>query len=55
MNLTKWKKILNKKEIKNIPIIINANFGHTTPNATIPIGGNCKINTYEENKIFIQS
>ena len=55
MNLSKWKKILNKKELKNIPIIINANFGHTTPNATIPIGGNCKINTYEENKIFIQS
>lgn len=55
MNLTKWKKILNKKELKNIPIIINANFGHTTPNATIPIGGNCIINTYDENKIFIQS
>ena len=55
MNLTKWRKILNKKELKNIPIIINANFGHTTPNATIPIGGNCKINTYIENKIFIQS
>ena len=55
MNLTKWKKILHKKELKNIPIIINANFGHTTPNATIPIGGNCIINTYDENKIFIQS
>lgn len=45
MNLSKWKKILNKKELKNIPIIINANFGHTTPNATIPIGGKCIIDT----------
>ena len=53
MNLTKWKKILNKKELKNIPIIINVNFGHTTPNATIPIGGKCIIDTYSENKIYI--
>ena len=55
MNLRKWKKILNKKELKNIPIIINANFGHTTPNATIPIGGYCLIDTYKENKIFIKN
>lgn len=50
MNITKWKKILNKKELKKIPIIINANFGHTTPNATIPIGGLCKIDTSSDNK-----
>lgn len=53
MNLTKWKKILNKKELKKIPIIINANFGHTTPNATIPIGGLCKIDTSSDNKKII--
>lgn len=53
MNVSKWKKILNKKELKNVPIIINANFGHTTPNATIPIGGYCVINTYAEEKILI--
>ena len=50
MNLSKWKKILNKKELKSIPIIINANFGHTTPNATIPIGGKCIINTTNKTK-----
>lgn len=56
MSLSKWKKILNKKELKNIPIIINTNFGHTTPTATIPIGGLCKINTEEpEQKIVISS
>ena len=53
MNLTKWKKILNKKELKKIPIIINANFGHTTPNSTIPIGGLCKIDTSSDNKKII--
>lgn len=55
MNLSKWKKILNKRELKNIPIIINANFGHTTPTATIPIGGVCKINTEAEEKIIISN
>lgn len=50
MNIAKWKKILNKKELKKIPIIINANFGHTTPNATIPIGRLCKIDTFSEDK-----
>jgi muramoyltetrapeptide carboxypeptidase len=46
MDKEKWIKIITEKELlKNIPIIINANFGHTTPNATIPIGGNCSINT----------
>ena len=54
MTISKWKKILNKKELKKIPIIINANFGHTTPNATIPIGGHCRINTNNKGKeIFI--
>lgn len=55
MTTNKWKKILNKKELKNIPIIINANFGHTTPNATIPIGGVCKIDTSKKGKeIYIK-
>jgi len=29
----------SKKELQNIPIIANADFGHTNPKATIPIGG----------------
>ncbi|MDO8497714.1 MAG: LD-carboxypeptidase [bacterium] len=29
----------SKKELKNIPIVANANFGHTTPAITFPIGG----------------
>ncbi len=33
------KIISEKKELENLPIIANANFGHTTPTATLPIGG----------------
>lgn len=47
-------KIINtKKELKNIPIIANVDFGHTTPIATIPIGGTMEINT-EDEKIMIK-
>ncbi len=45
MTIEKWAKIFDKEEVKKIPIIINTNFGHTTPNATIPIGGNCIMDT----------
>ncbi len=33
------KIISEKQELKDLPIIANANFGHTTPTATLPIGG----------------
>ena len=32
-----------KPALKNIPIIANANFGHTTPIFTFPIGGTCRL------------
>lgn len=35
--------ITSKQELKGIPIIANANFGHTTPIATIPIGAKASI------------
>ncbi|KFM99565.1 LD-carboxypeptidase [Bacillus clarus] len=35
--------IASKLELKHIPIIANANFGHTTPIFTFPIGGRAKI------------
>ena len=44
MNYDRWKKIIEtKSELKNIPIIINADIGHTTPIFTFPIGGSAKI------------
>lgn len=44
MTTEKWVSLLkSKKELKNISIIINADFGHTTPIFTFPIGGYAKI------------
>lgn len=44
MNYDKWNKIIESKlELQNIPIIINADIGHTTPVFTFPIGGNANI------------
>lgn len=35
--------IRSKRELNDIPVIINADFGHTTPQFTFPIGGQGKI------------
>lgn len=35
--------IKSKKELKNIPALVNVDFGHTNPMFTIPIGGNIKV------------
>ncbi len=54
MNYNKWVNILKtKKQLENIPIIINANFGHTTPIFTFPIGGNAKL-VAKDNKIDLK-
>ncbi|HHT7237552.1 MULTISPECIES: S66 peptidase family protein [Bacillus] len=42
--------IASKVELKHIPIIANASFGHTTPIFTFPIGGRAKITSSKENK-----
>ena len=56
MNFKKWKEIIEtKKEIINIPVIINANFGHTTPIFTFPIGGYATIDATETLKIKIDN
>lgn len=55
MDLEKWKKIFNtKKELKNIPIAIDADFGHTTPIFTFPIGGYASVEIDENINIEIQ-
>ena len=38
--------IKNKKELEEIAIVANVDFGHTDPKITFPIGGEC---TIEEN------
>lgn len=54
MNDEKWKYIFEtKKELNNVPIVINADFGHTTPVFTFPIGGYANIQLDNEIKIEI--
>lgn len=44
MSLEKLKFIIDSKpELQSIPIIANADFGHTTPIFTFPIGGMCHL------------
>ncbi len=44
MTKEKWIKLIkNKPELKNIPVIAGADFGHTTPIFTFPIGGHAKL------------
>ena len=45
MSIEKWEMMLMRfrKSLGNIPIILNANIGHTTPIFTFPIGGQCEI------------
>ena len=44
MTKEKWIKLIkNKPELKDIPVIAGADFGHTTPIFTFPIGGHAKL------------
>ena len=56
MNPEKWKMIIkNKPELKDIPVIADLDFGHTTPIFTFPIGGRAKLKaTSEEIKLTIK-
>ncbi len=35
----------SKKKLKDLPIVFDVDFGHTTPQITFPIGGTCSLNT----------
>jgi muramoyltetrapeptide carboxypeptidase len=54
MDLERLSLIINSKpELKNIPIIANADFGHTMPMFTFPIGGLCEIKAKDKSHILI--
>jgi muramoyltetrapeptide carboxypeptidase len=54
MDLEKLKLIIHsKRELKNIPVIANADFGHTMPIFTFPIGGSCEIKAKKASEISI--
>lgn len=41
------KIIKSKEELTNIPVVVNADFGHTTPQFTFPIGGKGKLVAFD--------
>lgn len=44
MTKEKWTKLIkNKPELNHIPVIAGADFGHTTPIFTFPVGGYAKL------------
>ena len=47
------KIIKTKKELDNIPIIANLDFGHTDPKITFPIGGEANL-IVEERKVKLE-
>jgi len=47
------KIIKTKKELDNIPIIANVDFGHTDPKITFPIGGEANL-IVEERKVKLE-
>lgn len=50
MSKERWTKLIKgKKELENIPIIAGADFGHTTPIFTFPIGGKAKLKAINNN------
>lgn len=52
MTKEKLRYILSSKPVlKNIPIIANADFGHTTPIFTFPIGGTCHLQADVSGKV----
>ena len=53
MNIKKLRYIIEtKKELKSIPVVANADFGHTNPMITFPIGGTAKLSVKKSNVKF---
>lgn len=47
-----WENIIrSKKKLQNIPVVYNADFGHTTPIFTFPIGGTVRLEVTDKVKI----
>lgn len=56
MNHEKWEMMIkNKRELENIPVIADADFGHTTPIFTFPIGGTARMEaTHDSVSLYIK-
>lgn len=49
------KIIKSKRELDDIPVIANVDFGHTDPKITIPIGGTVSLDTLNDASFIIHS
>ena len=56
MTKEKWIKLIkNKKELASIPVVAGADFGHSTPIFTFPVGGRAKVSAHGNDiKIIIK-
>ncbi|RDV15356.1 LD-carboxypeptidase [Pontibacter diazotrophicus] len=45
--------IHSKKELKNVPVAANVDFGHTAPMCTLPVGGNISLQVKKDDKVHI--
>lgn len=45
--ITLTKVIKSFTQLDHLPILANADFGHSTPNLTIPLGGTAEVDTHE--------
>ena len=53
MTREKWIKLIkNKPELANIPVVAGADFGHSTPIFTFPVGGHARLSA-KDGKIEI--
>lgn len=46
------KIIKTKAELKNVPVIANVDFGHTSPIITFPVGGEVSVNTSKKSIVI---
>lgn len=44
--------IKSKKELNNIPVIANVDFGHSDPKITFPVGGTCKLEVDKDKQLL---
>jgi muramoyltetrapeptide carboxypeptidase LdcA involved in peptidoglycan recycling len=53
MTPEKLHYVFSKPALKSIPIIANADFGHTTPIFTFPIGGRCRLQAESSGEVVL--
>jgi muramoyltetrapeptide carboxypeptidase len=51
-NILLTQIIKTKKELNNIPVLANVDFGHTSPIISFPIGGTCKMEVTKDKQLL---